>query len=249
MKQDRNFRGFAHFAPGYSKVPHWTAIIPREKCVVRLLILGAWSESLVDIFSHSNCAALVVLCCFRQESNRPVFQINLSHKEHTKTAAQIESRAEFLRSKIAKAQKELDALGLADCAKTAGNGVVAESSRSSIDEASTTRLGYPHSGSAEVAMSVVTEILGLRQNQFSSMTTLLSAIERRKDAYTIDRLLRRSYAVTEAADALLTNVAAHCAEALSEPPTIPETRRAVVPFRRKPRRSDSGRLHQRRLFA
>jgi len=61
---------------------------------------------------------------------------------------------------------------------------------------------------------------------------LLSAIERQQDAPTIDRLLGRSYAVIEAADILLTNAVAHCAEALSKPPTVHNTRRAVVPSRR-----------------
>jgi hypothetical protein len=59
----------------------------------------------------------------------------------------------------------------------------------------------------------------------------------------------RDYAVKEAADLVLVNVAAHAAEALNEPPTIRNIRRAVVPFRRKPRRSDPGQLRQRRLFA
>ena len=43
----------------------------------------------------------------------------IKHMEHTKTAALIESRAKFLRSKIAKAQKELDALGVAVHEETA----------------------------------------------------------------------------------------------------------------------------------
>ena len=96
-------------------------------------------------------------------------------------------------------------------------------------------------------MSVVTEILGLRRNQFSSMTALLSAIERYWTTQCDEHVLGRKYAVFEAADMLLTNVAAHAAEALNEPPATHKTRRAIVPFRRKARRSDPGQLRQRLL--
>ena len=98
-------------------------------------------------------------------------------------------------------------------------------------------------------MSVVTEILSLRQDQFSSVSRLLAALEWQKCAYETEHIMYRGVAVTEAADLVLVNVAAHCPEALNELPTILKTRRAVVPFRRKPRRSDPGRLHQRRLLA
>jgi len=98
-------------------------------------------------------------------------------------------------------------------------------------------------------MSVVSEILNLRSNQFSSMTTLLSTIERQNSAQSISQVLGRSYAVLDAADALLTNVAAHAADQLGEPPATPGNRRSVVPFLRKARRSDPDQLHQRRLFA
>ena len=94
-------------------------------------------------------------------------------------------------------------------------------------------------------MSVVTEILNLRQDRFSSVSRLLAAIEWQKSAYEDEHILYRGVAVTEAADLVLVNVAAHCAEALSEPPTIHKTRRALVPFRRKPRRSGPGQLRQR----
>ena|SRR5215467_404673 len=98
-------------------------------------------------------------------------------------------------------------------------------------------------------MSVVTEILSLRQNHFSSMMTLISAIDRHRAAHSDEQILGRSYAVLEAADMLLTNVAAHAAEAFDEPPSIRKARRAVVPFQRKRRRSEPGQLQQRRLFA
>ena len=58
----------------------------------------------------------------------------------------------------------------------------------------------------------------------------------------------RGFAVREAADIVLLNVATHAAEALNEPPVIPKTRRALSTSRRKRRRSDPGRLQQRRLY-
>jgi len=56
-------------------------------------------------------------------------------------------------------------------------------------------------------MSVVTEILSLRRNQFSSMTTLLSAIDRYWATQCDEHVVGRKYAVFEAADMLLINVA------------------------------------------
>ena len=98
-------------------------------------------------------------------------------------------------------------------------------------------------------MSVVAEILSLRKDRISSVSRLLAALEWKKCAYETEHIMYRGVAVTQAADLVLLNVAAHCAEALGEPPAIHKTHRAVVPFRRKPRRHDPGRLHQRRLFA
>lgn len=98
-------------------------------------------------------------------------------------------------------------------------------------------------------MSVVREILGLRQNQFSSVSTLLAALDWQKCAYEPEHVLYRGVAVTEAADLVLLNVAAYASEQLGEPAAIRKTRRAVAPFRRKPRRVDPSQLHQRRLFA
>ena len=93
-------------------------------------------------------------------------------------------------------------------------------------------------------MSVVTEILSLRQNRFSSVSALLAALGWQKSAYEREHILYRGVAVTEAAD-----VAAYAAEQLGDPPAIRKTLRAVAPFRRKPRRVDPGQLHQRRFFA
>jgi hypothetical protein len=61
--------------------------------------------------------------------------------------------------------------------------------------------------------------------------------------------LSRGYAVREAADIVLLNVAVHAADALSEPTVIRGTRRGLLRFWRKPRRPNPGELHQRRLLA
>jgi hypothetical protein len=98
-------------------------------------------------------------------------------------------------------------------------------------------------------MSVVTEILSLRQDRISSVSRLLAALDWQKSVYDIEHIMYGGVAVTEAADLVLLNVAAHAADQMGEPPTIRKNRRSVVPFVRKPRRSDPGRSHQRRLFA
>jgi len=77
-------------------------------------------------------------------------------------------------------------------------------------------------------MSVATEILSLRQNRSSSVETLLAAIEWEKAAQEEEHILSRRYAVREAADIVLLNVAVHAAEALSEPPAIRRTRRGLT---------------------
>lgn len=86
-------------------------------------------------------------------------------------------------------------------------------------------------------MSIATEILGLRQDQFSSVERLIAALEWERVAH--EHNLFRRYAVTEAADVVLLNVAAHAADTLSEPATIPRTHR-FLRFWRKPRRSKPG---------
>lgn len=95
-------------------------------------------------------------------------------------------------------------------------------------------------------MSIATEILSLRRDQFSSVERVIAALEWERAAH--EHTLLRHYAVTEAADIVLLNVAAHAADALSEPTTIRRTRR-FLRFWRKPRRSNPGELHQRKLFA
>ena len=97
-------------------------------------------------------------------------------------------------------------------------------------------------------MSIATDILRLRQNKSSSVTTLIAMLDWQKAARDVGHFLSRGFAVTEAADLVLLNVAVHVAEALSKPPAIHRTRHTVPPLRRK-RRFDPGQLHQRRLFA
>jgi len=98
-------------------------------------------------------------------------------------------------------------------------------------------------------MSIATEILTLRNNQMSSVEILLGAIDWRNAAQDAEHFLSRGYDVTVTADLVLLNVSVHAAEALSEPPKIRRTRRALLPFRRKRHDSDPGQLRQRRLFA
>ena len=93
-------------------------------------------------------------------------------------------------------------------------------------------------------MSIATEILGLRRDQFSSVERLIAALDWERAAP--ENTLLRRYAVTEAADVVLLNVAAHAADALSEPTTIRRNRR-FFRFWRQPRRSNQGELHQRRF--
>src|SRR5215470_4548605 len=84
-------------------------------------------------------------------------------------------------------------------------------------------------------MSIATEILSLRQNQFSSVTTLLAMLDWQKSALEDEHVLSRGYAVMEAADSVLLNVAVHAVDALSEPPVIGRTRRTPQLARRKRR--------------
>src|SRR5215468_3320964 len=93
-------------------------------------------------------------------------------------------------------------------------------------------------------MSIATEILRLRQNQASSVETLLAALDWQKAAHTDEHILSRGYAVSEAADVVLLNVAAHAADSLAEPTTVRRTRRAVPSSRRSRRRSDTPELRQ-----
>jgi hypothetical protein len=98
-------------------------------------------------------------------------------------------------------------------------------------------------------MGIATEILGLRQHRLSSVVELLAALEQVADA-PVDKISARVFLAGKAADIVLTNVAAHAAEVLSEQPSIRKTRRAASQSRRKNRRFDSStQSHQRILFA
>lgn len=98
-------------------------------------------------------------------------------------------------------------------------------------------------------MGIVAEILNLRRKQTSSVATLLALLEWQKTAKAYEHTLSRGFAVTEAVDIVLLNVAAHAAEALGEWPNAHGTRRTLPSFRRNRRRTDSGQLRQHRLFA
>jgi len=88
-------------------------------------------------------------------------------------------------------------------------------------------------------MGIGADILGLRNHHFSSVAELLSALDQVCDAPP-DKIAARVYSAGAAADLVLTNVAAHAAEALSEQPANRKTRRSPSPSRRKNRRSVQG---------
>ena len=98
-------------------------------------------------------------------------------------------------------------------------------------------------------MGIATDILNLRHNRFSSVTTLIAALERFHGAPQ-EKLAAKLFRVDEATDLVLTNVAAHAAEAMvAQQPTTARTRRAIS-MRRKNRRFNSGPTTlQRPLFA
>src|SRR5580700_9078383 len=104
--------------------------------------------------------------------------------------------------------------------------------------------------SSEVKIvGIAADILGLRNHHFSSVAQLLAALEQVCDA-PVDKISARVFLAGAAANLVLTNVAAHAAEALSEQPTNRKTRRAASPSRRKNRRSVQGPpSRQRILFA
>ena len=101
-------------------------------------------------------------------------------------------------------------------------------------------------------MGIAADILGLRNKHFSSVSELLAALDQVCDA-PVDKISVRVFWASAAADQVLTNVAAHAAEALSElseQPTSRRTRRTASPSRHKNRRSEQGLLppRQRILF-
>ena len=98
-------------------------------------------------------------------------------------------------------------------------------------------------------MGIATEILNLRSSKFSSMTTLMAAIDRFLEAPE-GKGHARLFQMEEATDIALTNIAAHAAEAMTMlQPTTGRTSRAIS-ARRTRRRFDSGpSTLQRSLFA
>ncbi|MGB7435482.1 MAG: hypothetical protein WBR26_10815 [Candidatus Acidiferrum sp.] len=97
-------------------------------------------------------------------------------------------------------------------------------------------------------MGIAVELLGLRERHFSSVTALLRAIERVQTA-SPEKSAGRVFAAVEAADTVLTNVAAHAAEALNEM-TIRGDQRAIPRSRRTRWRCDAEHPpNQRKLFA
>lgn len=75
-------------------------------------------------------------------------------------------------------------------------------------------------------MRIASEILSLRRNRASSVETLLAALEWEKAAHDDEHILSRGYAVREAADLVLLNVAVHAAELLM----CEESRRTAFAF-------------------
>lgn len=98
-------------------------------------------------------------------------------------------------------------------------------------------------------MGIATDILNLRSNKFSSVTTLIAAIERYQESPP-DKGVSRLFQVNEAADIALTNIAAHAAEAMTAfQPTTGKTAQ-LISIRRTRRRFNSGpSTLQRTLFA
>jgi hypothetical protein len=96
-------------------------------------------------------------------------------------------------------------------------------------------------------MGIATDILGLRDNHFSSVAELLSALDQVCEA-PADKIAVRVFMANAAADLVLTNVAAHAAEALSDLPTHRHIRRAASSSRRKNRRSLQSPLPRQRML-
>jgi hypothetical protein len=85
-------------------------------------------------------------------------------------------------------------------------------------------------------MGIAADILALREHHLSSVTELLAALDQVCEA-PLDKISARVFLASAAADLVLTNVAAHAAEAMSELATNRKTRRPSSPPRRKNRRS------------
>jgi len=98
-------------------------------------------------------------------------------------------------------------------------------------------------------MGIATDILNLRHNQLSSVTVLISALERLQDA-PHDKVGSRLFQAVEAADLVLTNAAAYAAEAMVAQKPITGRTLRTISIPRKNRRFKSGpSTLQRPLFA
>ena len=96
-------------------------------------------------------------------------------------------------------------------------------------------------------MSIATEILSLRQNQLSSITTLISALERLADA-PHEKKANRLFHAAEVADIALMNIAAHAGEAMAAFQPTPGKAQRVTSMRRRSRRINSGPSTQQRVL-
>jgi len=99
-------------------------------------------------------------------------------------------------------------------------------------------------------MSLGTELLDLRHNRTSTVTSLIGGIERLATARSAIVSMSREWALRGLADAVLANVAVHAVENYwggDEP--LRKVLRANIASRQKHRRADARHLHQRRLFA
>jgi hypothetical protein len=103
-------------------------------------------------------------------------------------------------------------------------------------------------------VSIATEILSLRRDRSGSVTTLLALLDWQHAAHSKLFAETRSYAVIQAADVVLLNVAAHAAEALNasgtpvnapQSPKAPEARRTIRSLFRRRRGSDAPKSRQR----
>ena len=98
-------------------------------------------------------------------------------------------------------------------------------------------------------MGIAADILELRTRHFSSVSELMAALDQVSEA-PVDKIPARVFLANTAADLVLTNVAAHAAEALNEQTTPRRPRRRAPATRRKNRRSvQTPSPRQRILFA
>ena len=88
-------------------------------------------------------------------------------------------------------------------------------------------------------MGIASDILNLRDSQFSSVETLIAALERFHDA-SPENQFKREFLVHKAADTALTNIAAHAGEAIAALQATPARTQRAIPIRRRSRRSTAG---------